>query len=116
MLVVVPAVGIGFRVGSIVAFANTAGSVLLLGVEDSTGNVCDVATPLAMEERLANLISDSILQRLIRDIEILPWRRTHVLAISSENRAPFRWPGEARANQDHLSPSKKPRNRAHSRD
>ena len=34
-----------------------------------------------MEERLANLISDNILPRLIPDIEVLPWRRTHVLAI-----------------------------------
>lgn len=34
-----------------------------------------------MEERLANLISDSILPRLIPDIEALPWRRTHILAV-----------------------------------
>ena len=66
---------------AIVAFANTAGGVLLLGVEDSTRNVRGVAKPLTMEERLANLISDSILPRLIPDIEILPWRRSHVLAV-----------------------------------
>ncbi len=66
---------------TIVAFANTAGGVLLLGVEDATRNVRGVAKPLAMEERLANLISDSILPRLIPDIEILPWRRNHVLAV-----------------------------------
>lgn len=66
---------------AIVAFANTAGGVLLLGVEDATRNVRGVAKPLAMEERLANLISDSILPRLIPDIEILPWRRTQVLAV-----------------------------------
>ena len=66
---------------TIVAFANTAGGVLLLGVEDATRNVRGVAEPLAMEERLANLISDSILPRLIPDIEILPWRRNHVLAV-----------------------------------
>ncbi len=63
------------------AFANTAGGVLLLGVEDTTRNVRGVAKPLEMEERLANLISDSILPCLIPDIEILPWRRTQVLAI-----------------------------------
>lgn len=66
---------------AIVAFANTAGGVLLLGVEDTTRHVRGVANPLALEERLANLISDSILPRLIPDIEILPWRRTHVLAV-----------------------------------
>ena len=66
---------------TVVAFANTAGGVLLLGVEDSTRDVRGVEEPLAMEERLANLISDNILPRLIPDIEVLPWRRTHVLAI-----------------------------------
>ena len=66
---------------TIVAFANTAGGVLLLGVEDATRNVRGIAEPLTMEERLANLISDSILPRLIPDIEILPWRRNHVLAV-----------------------------------
>lgn len=66
---------------AIVAFANTAGGVLLLGVEDATHNVRGVAKPLVVEERLANLISDSILPRLIPDIEILPWRRTQVLAV-----------------------------------
>ena len=66
---------------TIVAFANTAGGVLLLGVEDATRNVRGVAEPLTMEERLANLISDSVLPRLIPDIEILPWRRNHVLAV-----------------------------------
>ena len=66
---------------TIVAFANTAGGVLLLGVEDATRNVRGVTRPLAMEERLANLISDSVLPRLIPDIEILPWRRNHILAV-----------------------------------
>lgn len=66
---------------SIVAFANTAGGTLLLGVEDKTRHVRGVQNPLAMEERLANVISDSVLPRLLPDLEILPWRRTHVLAV-----------------------------------
>lgn len=36
-----------------------------------------------MEERLASMISDSILPRLVPDMEILPWRRTHVLAVQA---------------------------------
>jgi ATP-dependent DNA helicase RecG len=66
---------------TIVAFANTAGGVLLIGVEDATRNVRGVRLPLDLEERLASLISDSIVPRLLPDIEILPWRRTHVLAV-----------------------------------
>jgi predicted HTH transcriptional regulator len=34
-----------------------------------------------MEERLANLLSDNIAPRLVPELEILPWRRTHVLAL-----------------------------------
>ncbi len=67
---------------SIVAFANTAGGRLLIGVEDRTRNVLGVADPLDTEERIANLISDAIEPRLVPDIEILPWRRTHVLLIN----------------------------------
>ncbi len=66
---------------TLVAFANTAGGTLLLGVEDTTRHVRGIPNPLAMEERLASLISDSILPRLVPDLEILPWRRTHVLAV-----------------------------------
>ena len=47
-----------------------------LGPVDATeGGV----TPL--EERLANLVSDSILPRVLPDIELLAFRRTHVLAV-----------------------------------
>jgi hypothetical protein len=45
---------------SVVAFANTAGGTLILGVEDRTGHVRGVAEPLDLEERLANLISDHV--------------------------------------------------------
>ncbi len=66
---------------TIVAFANTAGGTLLIGVEDVTRNIRGVPEPLDLEERLASLISDSIAPRLFPEIEIMPWRRTHVLAI-----------------------------------
>ena len=66
---------------TIVAFANTAGGVLLVGVEDRTRHVRGVREPLDLEERLANLISDRIVPRLVPEIEILPWRRRHVLAV-----------------------------------
>ena len=66
---------------TIVAFANTAGGTLLVGVENRSGHVRGVAEPLDLEERLANLISDHISPRLMPEIEILPWRRTQVLAV-----------------------------------
>jgi predicted HTH transcriptional regulator len=66
---------------SIIAFANTAGGTLLIGVEDKSRHVRGVKEPLAMEERLANLVSDNIVPRLVPELEILSWRRTHVLAL-----------------------------------
>ena len=66
---------------TIVAFANTSGGTLLVGVEDRSGHVRGVRGPLDLEERLANLISDRVAPRLVPDIEILPWRRNQVLAV-----------------------------------
>lgn len=65
---------------TVVAFANTAGGVLLVGVDDQTGRVGGVAHPLDLEERLANLIRDNIDPRLVPELEVLPWRKTQVLA------------------------------------
>ena len=66
---------------TLVAFANTAGGTLLIGVEDRTKAVCGVENPLRLEETVGSLIADSISPRLIPDIEILPWRDSQVLAV-----------------------------------
>jgi predicted HTH transcriptional regulator len=66
---------------TIVAFANTSGGVLVLGVEDGTKRVKGIPNILAEEERLANLIADSISPRLVPSIEMMPWRKTQVLAV-----------------------------------
>lgn len=66
---------------TVVAFANTAGGTMLIGVEDRSRQVCGVSEPLALEERLSSLISDSITPRLLPDVEILSYRTTHVVAV-----------------------------------
>jgi ATP-dependent DNA helicase RecG len=66
---------------TIVAFANTSGGVILLGVEDKSRGVVGVNNVLAEEERVANLIADSISPKLIPSLEIMPWRKRQVLAI-----------------------------------
>ncbi len=66
---------------TLVAFANTSGGTLVIGVEDKTKNVLGVDEPLNMEERLANIISDGISPRLVPNIEISPWRKTYILII-----------------------------------
>lgn len=66
---------------TLVAFANTAGGTLVIGVEDKTRHVVGVSDPLTLEERLTNGIADQVAPLLVPDIEILPWRRTHVLVV-----------------------------------
>ena len=58
-------------VKTIVAFANTAGGRIIIGVEDGSHAVTGVADPLDEEERLCNLIADSIAPRLVPDLELL---------------------------------------------
>lgn len=66
---------------TIVAFANTSGGTLLIGVEDGGGHVRGIEDPIALEERITNLISDSISPRILPEIEILSYRSTHVVSI-----------------------------------
>ena len=66
---------------SVVAFSNTSGGTILIGVEDRTRNVRGVADPMALEERVANLIADSISPQVLPDIEILRYSDRHVLAV-----------------------------------
>jgi predicted HTH transcriptional regulator len=56
------------------AFANTAGGVLLIGIKDGSRAVLGVANPLDEEERLCNLIADSIDPRLAPSVEMVNWR------------------------------------------
>jgi predicted HTH transcriptional regulator len=66
---------------AIVAFANTSGGIIVFGVEDRTRRVKGLAGVLAEEERLANLIADSISPKMVPSIEVLPWRKTQTLAV-----------------------------------
>ena len=52
---------------TLVAFANTAGGRLVIGVSDDR-QITGVKDPLAEEERLCNLIADSIAPRLVPNV------------------------------------------------
>ena len=66
---------------TVVAFANSAGGTVVVGVEDGNRAVRGIADAREAEERVANLISDSITPRLLPEIELLRYRDTHVLAV-----------------------------------
>jgi len=66
---------------TMVAFANTAGGTILIGVEDKTKHICGIKNPLMVEEKLANLINDHIMPQLLPEIEVIPWRNGYLLAV-----------------------------------
>lgn len=67
---------------TIVAFANTAGGTLVIGVEDKTKKVVGVSNILMEEERLTSAIADSITPLLIPNIEIQTFRKFEVIIMN----------------------------------
>ncbi|HOC69770.1 MAG: Divergent AAA domain protein [Candidatus Hydrogenedentes bacterium ADurb.Bin101] len=65
---------------TIIAFANSAGGTLMIGVADKNQKIVGVANPLNEEERLCNLISDSIEPRLVPNIEVISHKKKTMLA------------------------------------
>lgn len=56
---------------TIIAFANTAGGTIVIGVEDKTKKILGVENILQEEERLMNVVADSIEPQLLIDIEVV---------------------------------------------
>ena len=65
---------------TLVAFANSAGSHLIIGVADDRQTV-GVESPLDEEERLSNLIADSISPRLVPSIEMITMEGKTLLVV-----------------------------------
>lgn len=56
---------------TLVAFANSAGGRLIIGIDDETRTVIDIGDPFEEEERICNLIADNIIPRIVPNIELL---------------------------------------------
>lgn len=67
---------------TVVAFANTAGGFLVIGVKDKTKEVLGLDNLLEEEERVANAIADSISPLLIPSLQLCTWRGRDLLLIS----------------------------------
>ncbi len=65
-----------------VAFANTAGGTLLIGVRDRTKEVIGVKDPLSDEERMSSAFADSIKPTLIPEIQIVSWRDRELIVVN----------------------------------
>jgi ATP-dependent DNA helicase RecG len=66
---------------TVTAFANSAGGIIVVGVEDKTKKLVGVPGILSEEERLANAITDSISPLLTPDIEIQSFKGKELLII-----------------------------------
>lgn len=67
---------------TVIAFANTAGGLIVIGVEDKTKKIMGIPNPLSEEERLASTIADSIAPLIVPDIEIRTYRDKEIILIS----------------------------------
>jgi ATP-dependent DNA helicase RecG len=75
---------------TIVAFANTAGGILVIGIRDKTKEVVGIANVLEEEERVANAIADSVEPLLIPSLQLHTWRGRDLLLVSvSHNFGPY---------------------------
>lgn len=66
---------------TIIAFANTAGGKVLIGVKDKTKEIVGLQDPVEEEMRLANAIADSIEPLFNPDIHVVSWRNKEFLLI-----------------------------------
>lgn len=66
---------------TITAFANTAGGTLIIGVEDTSRFVVGIEQPHELEEKVTNLIGDTIVPNLFPEVDTVPWRDTYLLVI-----------------------------------
>ena len=67
---------------TVCALANTAGGTVVFGIADRSGTVLGIPDPLDAEERLSSIVADGITPRVLPDINIIPWRDTHVIALN----------------------------------
>ena len=65
-----------------VAFANTAGGSIAIGIRDKTKEIVGLNDPLADEERLANVFAQGIEPLLVPDLRIHSWRDRELIVVS----------------------------------
>ena len=69
-------------VQTVIAFANTAGGVLLLGIKNETKEVVGLSNVLQEEEKIANAIADSVTPLLVPNLQFCSWRGRDLLIVT----------------------------------
>lgn len=67
---------------TVIAFANTAGGILVIGIQDKTKKIIGLENILQDEERIANAISDSISPTLLPNLQFISYRGKDILMIT----------------------------------
>lgn len=68
-------------VATVIAFANTAGGRIVIGLEDKTYKAIGVAHPHDVAESLASMLHDVIEPRIIPNIEVVSYQDTNLVVI-----------------------------------
>ena len=68
-------------VATIIAFANTAGGHIVIGVQDKTRYITGIEDPQLVAEALANLINDAIEPKIVPNIEVLSYRNVNLVTV-----------------------------------
>lgn len=69
-------------VQTVIAFANTAGGTLVIGIRDTTKEIVGLDNLLKEEEKIANAIADSVVPLLIPNFQFHTWRNRDLLIIT----------------------------------
>jgi len=77
---------------TVIAFSNTSGERIIVGIQDKTHHVLGVLKPHEVAESLVSMIHDTVEPRIIPNIEVIPFRNKHLIVLEiypSPNRPHF---------------------------
>ncbi len=68
-------------ISTLIAFSNTSGGRVIIGVQDKTRHIVGVEDPHKVTEVLSNKIHEMIEPRILPNIEVIPYRNTHLISV-----------------------------------
>lgn len=68
-------------VKTIIAFSNTAGGILILGVKDGDKRIIGIDNPIKEVERIANIINDCISPKIAPNIDVVSYRNKNLVQV-----------------------------------
>jgi len=77
---------------TVIAFSNTSGGRIIVGIQDKTHHVLGVLNPHEVAESLVSMIHDTVEPRIIPNVEVIPFRNKHLIVLEiypSPNRPHF---------------------------